>query len=188
MVMNHGVITSGSPTDRFESCGSGTQSLGIWFPECGGHVPSRQNFSFLRGRRLGGPEPGGRARPRVTGGPQRLAGVLPSVGPGCCPGHRWKEPPRIVGARSPGARGYASSPCGGHGGMSGGAAAWPGRDTLTVHGGATRGAPSMAPPRPLWGCPAGLPGGVIQGEWPAERRCGRRVGAPASTQGPIKAG
>jgi len=51
-----------------------------------------------------------------------------------------------------------------------------------------RGAEYGAPVPPCGGCPAGPLGGVIQGEWPAERRRGRRVGAPASTQGPIKAG
>jgi len=131
-----------------------------------------------------------RARTSVAGGPGRLAGGLPSVGPGCCPGHRQQGPPRVVGASPPGARGYAPSPCGKHGGGPGGAAAWPGRAPLTVPGAATRGAPSMAAaPPPLWGCPAPPPPGrVIQGEWPAERCRGRRSGAPASTRGPIKAG
>jgi len=114
------VITSWSPTDRFETCGSGTYFSGIWFPECGGHLPGRQNSAFLRGCRPGGPKPGRRARPSVTGGPGRLAGVLPRVGPGGCPGHRWQEPLRIVGASPPRARWYASLPWGGLGGGSGG--------------------------------------------------------------------
>ena len=46
--------------------------------------------------------------------------------------------------------------------VRGGGAAWPGRASPTVPGGANRGAPSMAPSPPLSGCPAGPPGGVIQ--------------------------
>ena len=114
------MITSGSPTKRFEICCRGTYFSGIWFRECGGHVPGHHNSPFYRGCRPGGLDSGGRARPRVTGGPGRLAGVLHSVGPGCCPGHRRQGPPRSAGASPPGPRGNATSTCGGHGGVSAG--------------------------------------------------------------------
>jgi len=40
------VITSGSPTEQFEICGSGAYFRGIWFPECGGLVMDRHNSPF----------------------------------------------------------------------------------------------------------------------------------------------
>jgi len=38
---SHEMITSGSPTEQFEVCGSGAYFRGIWIPECGGHVTDR---------------------------------------------------------------------------------------------------------------------------------------------------
>jgi len=52
-LVSYEVITSGSPTEQFEICGSGTYFRGIWFPEYGGHVPGRHNSAFSVGRRPG---------------------------------------------------------------------------------------------------------------------------------------
>jgi len=164
-LVSHDVITSRSPTEQFEICGSGTRFRGIWFPEWGGHVPDRHNSPFWRGRRHGGPEPGGRARRSVAGGPGRLAGGLRSVGPGSCPGYRQRRPPRIVRTLTPGARASAPSPCGGHGGeVPGGRPRVQGGPAFRALS-ANRGAPSMAPP-------PSPPGGLSCGPPPVESRSG----------------
>jgi len=127
----------------------------------------------------------------VAGGPGRLAGGLPSVGPGCCSGHRQRGPFGIVGARRPWARGYAPSPCGGHGSGVPGARPRVRSGPANRAQWANRGAPIMAPPprAPLWCCLAGPPlWRVVQGEWPAGRGCGRPVGAPARPQRLMKRG
>ena len=181
------MIKSGSPTERFETCGSGTYVSGMWFPECGGHVSGRHNSPFQRGRRPVGLEPRGRVHSRVTGASGRLAGVLASVRPWCCPGHRRQGPPRSVAASPPGQAEYASTPCDENGSVSAGA-----RVAEAGHANRARWAKGgrrvWRPRPPCGGFPAGPPGGVIQGEWPAERLRKRRVGAPASTQGPREAG
>jgi len=107
----------------------------------------------------------------------------PSVGPGCFPVRCRRWPPRIVGG-PPGPRGHAPSPCGGHGGVSGGACV-----AEVDHTSRARGeAPGMAPPGPPSGAAVTR---ASLGESPrggAERRRGRRRGAPASVQGHIKTG
>ena len=145
----------------------------------GGRVTDRHNSPFYRGRRPGGPEPGGRARTSVAGGPGRLAAGLPSVRPGCCPGPRQRGPLRIVGAPPPGqggtrrrravdaaaggqGRGRVSGPC-----------------PLTVPDGPTGGRPVWRPRPPTWGaawrppprCGESSRGSGPQGE--AERARGR---------------
>jgi len=100
-------------------------------PSKGVAVPAAQ------GQGAGLPEGYGRAR---------TANRHPSsVGPGCCPGQRRRWLPRIVGG-PPGPRGHAPSPCGGHGGVSGGLV-WLRWATRAVPGG---GAGYCAPrPSPL---------------------------------------
>jgi len=82
------------------------------------------------------------ASPRVTGGPERLTGISPNVGPGCCPSQSWRWQPRVVGgsAESKGVRAA-------HAGRTRGRvreAVWQGWATQAVRRGAKRGAPSGA--------------------------------------------
>jgi len=150
----------------------------VWGP-CDG--PSQ--FPLLKGspsrrpraRGAGPHECGGRVRTASRRAPQSGARVLPLSSPaGAAPDR---------GGAPAGARGYAPSPCGGHGGGGPGALprvrGGPAKRAL----GANRGAPSMAPPAPplpVESCPGGVARGVGL----------RGPGAGASTrpQGLIKRG
>jgi len=115
--------------------------------------------------------------PSVQGGPRRLTGIPSSVGPECYPGQsRWRLPRVVEGPLAP--TGHAPPKHGGPRGVSGGLCG------------------CIGPHKP-WGetpvetpSPRRAPRGPARGEnqrGGAERRQGRRRGAPANVQGPISA-
>ena len=153
------MITSVSPPERFEVCVSrtcfpresqrpfrndrirppmtrvhvspldweGTGSLSVEARCPAVAVPSSEGVAVpaAQGQGEGLPEGNGRTRTANRHPPR--------VGPGCCPDQRRRWPPRIVRG-PPGPRGHAPSPCGGHGGVSGGPV-WPGWATKAVPAG-----------------------------------------------------
>jgi len=111
----------------------------VWGP---GVRPSQ--FPLLKRSPSRRPRARGRACPRVSGGPRRLTGIPPVWGPGAAPAGAGDGRPRSWGGGPPGPRGHAPSPCGGHGGVSGGPVSpmWATAGRPGVGGGP----PSMAPP------------------------------------------
>jgi len=161
--------------------GSGSPSVGARCPA--GTVPPSQRVAVpaAQGQRAGLPEGFGRAKTANR--------HPPSVGPGCCPGWRWRWPPRIVGGWPAGANGAcAVTVRGTRGRVRGACVAEVGHTRRARSGG---GSPSMAsPPAPLrGGCytrPAGGGGAplpVYRGAvWPGRASQavprGRRVWLP----------
>jgi len=173
-LVSHEVITSGSPTEQFELCGSGTYI----FRESGspslGAMCRIVTNPLFKDLRPGGTEPGGRARTSVAGGPGRLAASFPVWDPGAAP--------VIASGDRPGSWGYAPSPCGGHGGGLPGARPRVRSGRTNRSRWANKVAPSMAPPP--------LPCGAVKRPSPrveSSRGSGPRGGSAGARGGPLPA-